>query len=143
LPEDSVEDKNILLPVFFKIWNAPENLKCLSSTLIPFELKRVQMWLQNHKDQGGRYFCALDEHDNILGIMVVKVSPLDGFEIYGIGDLPEQKGNGVGRKLVEHAAVTAENIGFKDIKTLVFADNTDNALSIAYFRIHPCSYGIP
>ena len=124
IPEDRTDDKDTLLPVFLKIWNAPENLKFLSTTLIPFEPELVQVWLGNHKDQGGRYFCGLDEHGNILGVMVVKVNPLDGFEIYGLGVLPEQKGNGVGRKLVEHAAVTAENLGFKDIKALVFADNT-------------------
>ena len=124
IPEDRTEDKEALLPVFLKIWNAPENLKFLSTTLIPFEPEVVQVWLENHKEQGGRYFCALDEHNNILGVMVIKENPLEGFEIYGLGVLPEKKGNGVGRKLVEHAAVTAEKRGFKDLNALVFADNT-------------------
>jgi ribosomal protein S18 acetylase RimI-like enzyme len=123
-PEDNAEDKKALLPSFLKIWNAPENLKYLSSTLIPFKPELVKIWLENHKDQGGRYFCALDNHDNILGIMVVKENPVDGFEIYGLGILPEQKGNGIGRNLVEHAVETSDNLGFRDIKALVFADNT-------------------
>ena len=124
IPEDKAEDRKALLPVFLKIWNAPENLKFLSQTLMPFAPELVQAWLENHKGQGGRYFCALDEQSNILGVMVVKENSVEGFEIYGLGVLPENKGNGIGRKLVEHAAVTAEDRGFKDINALVFADNT-------------------
>ena len=56
--------------------------------------------------------------------MVIKEDPVEGFEIYGLGVLPEQKGQGVGRMLVEHAAVVSERDGFKDINALVFADNT-------------------
>lgn len=124
IPEDRIEDKKMLLPVFLQIWNASENLKFLSPTLIPFAPELVQIWLENHKAQGGRYFGALDEKNNILGVMVVKENPIEGFEIYGLGVLPEKKGNGVGRILLEHASVTAENRGFKAISTLVFADNT-------------------
>jgi len=123
VPEDEIEDKSSLLPVFLKIWNAPENLLYLSQTQIPFASEVVQAWLENHKKQGGRYFCAVDERGNILGVMVVKESPVEGFEIYGLGVLPEHKGNGVGRMLVEHAAIAAQDHGFSDINALVFADN--------------------
>lgn len=124
VPEDVAEDRAALLPVFLKIWNAPENFKYLSQTLIPFAPEQVQVWLENHKQQGGRYFCALDGQDNILGVLVVKDDPVEGFKIYGLGVLPEQKGRGVGRALVEHASIVAKERGFKDIKGLVFADNT-------------------
>ncbi len=124
VPEDVAEERTALLPAFLKIWNALENLKYLSHTLMPFAPELVQAWLENHKLKGGRYFCALDEQDNILGVMVVKEDPVEGFEIYGLGVLPEKKGQGIGRMLVEQAAVAAESHGFKDIKALVFADNT-------------------
>lgn len=124
IPQDVLADKQALLPVFLEIWNAPENLKFLSTTLMPFEPTLVQTWLEHHKDQGGRYFCALDQHDKILGVMVIKASPLDGFDIYGIGVLPEQKSQGVGRMLIQHAVDTAESLGFKSLSALVFADNT-------------------
>lgn len=123
VPEDRVEDRRAMLSVFPKIWNSPENLKYLSSTLIPFEVELIQGWLENHKQQGGRYFCALDERGDILAIMVVKASPLDGFEIYGLGVLPGSKRSGVGRGLVEHAVGLAGDLGFKDVKMMVFADN--------------------
>jgi ribosomal protein S18 acetylase RimI-like enzyme len=124
VPQDNAEEKEALLPIFLKIWNAPENLKYLSQTMKPFAPELVRIWLENHKDQGGRYFCALNEQNNILGIMVVKENPVEGFEIYGLGILPKHKGMGVGRKLVEHAATVAEEHDFKDINALVFADNT-------------------
>jgi len=124
IPQDNAAEKEALLPIFLKIWNAPENLKYLSPTLIPVESNLVQAWLDSHKDQGGRYFCALDGRGDILGIMVIKANPLDGFEIYGIGVLPKQKGTGIGRVLVEYASITAKSLGFRNIKALVFADNT-------------------
>lgn len=124
MPEDQAEDKAALLPIFLKIWNAPDNLKYLSQSLLTFSSETVQAWLEDHKDHGGRYFCALDEQNNILGVMVVKENRIEGFEIYGLGVLPEQKGQGVGRMLVEHATAVAESEGFKNIRALVFADNT-------------------
>ena len=122
-PEDSVEDKNALLPVFLEIWNDPDNLKYLSLTLTPFEPELVQTWFENHKAQGGQYFCALNDREEIVGIMVVKVNPLDGFEIYGVGVLSTLKGNGIGRELIKHAIQVSESLGFKDLNALVFADN--------------------
>ena len=124
VPEDSIEDKHALLPVFLEIWNAPENLKYLSFTLKPFEQELAEFWLDNHKAQGGRYFCALNEHDEILGVLVAKVNSLEGFEIYGVGVLPKHKGKGIGRELITHAVHLAESTGFKDIYALVFADNS-------------------
>ena len=123
IPEDRVDDKKALLPAFLEIWNAPENLKYLSFTLKPFEPETVSFWLDNHKEQGGRYFCALNNSNEILGITVIKVSPIDGFEIYGIGVRPELKRHGIGSELITHAIGVAEKLGFKDIVALVFADN--------------------
>ena len=85
IPEDRVGDKNTLLPAFLKIWNSPENLKYLSFTLKPFEPEIVSFWFDNHKEQGGQYFCALGQNNEILGISVIKVNPIEGFEIYGVG----------------------------------------------------------
>ena len=123
IPEDIAGDKNALLPAFLGIWNAPENLKFLSFTLKPFEKETVSFWLDNHKEQGGRYFCAIDNNGEILGIMIIKVDPIEGFEIYGIGVRPELKRQGIGGELIAHAIGVAGNLGFRNVKALVFADN--------------------
>jgi len=123
IPEERVADKNTLLPAFLEIWNAPENLKCLSFTLKPFEEEIISFWLDNHKEQDGRYFCALNNNDEILGILVIKVNAVGGFEIYGIGVRPELKRHGIGRELITHAIGVAKKLGFKNIDALVFADN--------------------
>ena len=124
VPEDNLDAKMALLPAFLNIWNAAENLKYLSTTLIPVEQELVQTWLENHKHQGGKYFCAQDAQGKILGIMVIKVTPSEGFEIYGLGVLPQYKNNGIGRKLTQHAINIAESHGYKSLTVLVFADNT-------------------
>jgi len=123
IPQDKVTDKSALLPAFLEIWNAPENLKYLSFTLKPFEQETVSFWLNNHKKQDGRYFCMLNNNDEILGILVIKVNVVDGFEIYGIGIRPELKRHGIGRKLITHAIDVAKKLGFKSIEAFVFADN--------------------
>lgn len=123
IPEDNVREKGMLLPAFMEIWNTPENLKYLSFTLQLFEQETVSFWLDNHKEQGGRYFCALNNNNEILGISVIKVNPVVGFEIYGVGVRPELKKQGIGRELITHAISVAEKLEFKDIDALVFADN--------------------
>ncbi|VVS91446.1 GNAT family N-acetyltransferase [Desulfoluna spongiiphila] len=124
VPQERAEEKIKLLPVFLAIWNAPENLSFLSPTLLPFEPEMVGVWLDNHREQGGRYFCALNDQGEILGVLVAKVSPLDGFEIYGVGVFPHRKGEGIGRRLVEYAVQVARSLHFKALRALVFADNT-------------------
>ena len=124
IPEDDAVDKNAILAAFLEIWNVPDNLKYLSFTLKPFDQKTVNAWFDNHKEQGIRYFCALDKDDGILGIIIVKVNPVVGFEIYGVGVRPEFKRQGIGRKLIEYAISIASKLSYKVIDTVVFADNS-------------------
>lgn len=123
VPQDRVDQKNALLPAFLEIWNAEENLKYLSVTMKPLDQEVVCIWLENHKAQGGRYFCALNQDGKILGIAVVRVNPIEGFELYGIGLRPGFKRQGIGRQLIEHAIGVAEKLEFKAIDAAVFADN--------------------
>ncbi len=124
IPENSVDDKDALLPAFLDIWNNAGNLKYLTFTIKPFDPEIVNFWLENHKAQGGRYFCAVNSVDEILGIAVVKVSPIDGFELYGIGVRAELQRQGIGRKLIEYSVGQAIKLGFKAVDASVFADNS-------------------
>ena len=124
IPEDSADDKNAVFPAFLEIWNAPENLKYLSFTLKLFDQETVNIWLDNHKEQGVRYFGAVNKVGRILGIAVIKVNPIVGFEIYGVGVRPEFKRQGIGGKLIEHTICTASKLSYKAIDAVVFADNT-------------------
>ena len=123
IPADSADDKNTLLSAFLETWNATENLQYLSFTLKPFGEDTVRTWLGTHKEQGVRYFCAVREEGDILGIVVVKDNPVDGFELYGVGVRPDFQRKGIGRKLIEHVIHLAETLGFKDVGSSVFADN--------------------
>lgn len=53
----------------------------------------------------------------------MKVNSVTGFEVFGVGVLPELKRQGVGRELLNYAVGVAEKPGFKDIYALVFSDN--------------------
>ena len=122
-PADNAHDKDALLPAFLEIWNEVESLKYLSFTLKSFDQEVVRIWIENHKEPGGRYFCAVNEDNKIIGIAVIKVSSVDGFEIYGLGVRPRFKRQGIGRKLMEHTSRLAVELEFKAVDISVFADN--------------------
>ncbi len=123
IPQDNKDDFDLLFPAYLKIWNDPENFKYLSFTQRPFEEKTVSFWLSNHLGQGGHYYVAVESSNGFSGIMVVKTSPIEGFEIYGIGVLPDSKGKGIGTRLLDHAVNVATAQGFKAIDVMVFVDN--------------------
>jgi len=123
IPQNNKDDFDLLLPAYLKIWNDPENLKYLSFTQKPFEQETVAFWFSSHLNLGGHYYAAIESGDKVSGVMVVKNSPMDGFEIFGIGVLPESKGKGIGAKLLDHALHVAMYQGFKAIDVQVFADN--------------------
>lgn len=121
--QDDESDRKQLLAAFLDIWNAEENLQFLSFTLRPFEKDIVRGWLVNHKDHGGRFLCAVDADGRVLGISVVKIDPVEGFEIHGLGVRPGFKRQGIGRKLLERTIDLAAELDFKSLDTAVFADN--------------------
>ena len=122
--QDNEADKRDLLAAFLDIWNAEENLRYLSFTLRPFEKDTVRGWLDTHKELGGRFLCAVDGDGRVLGIAVVKIDPIEGFEIHGLGVRPGFKRQGVGRKLLERTIGLAADLGFRSVGADVFADNT-------------------
>ncbi|MDC0833203.1 hypothetical protein AY599_05150 [Leptolyngbya valderiana BDU 20041] len=124
VPEDRLEDKEILLSSFLEIWNSPEHLKYLSYTLKPLERDLVIAWIEHHERSGIRYFCAVDRDERVVGIAVLKINAIDGFELYGLGVRPNFKNQGIGRKLIEAAIDLAQKLQFKAIEVIVFADNS-------------------
>ncbi len=123
-PQENIDDRNLLLPAFLDIWNHPDNLTYLTFTLKPFEQEEVRFWLENHKDQKVRYFCALSDDGVILGIAVLKTDPIEGFELFGLGVRPGFKQQGIGRRLIERTLDSSAEQGFKAVNTSVFADNS-------------------
>lgn len=122
-PDDSIDDKNALLPAYLEIWNASESLKYLSLTLRPIDREAAEISLGESGYQGFRFFCATDDNGRILGIIIIKVNPSSGFEVYGIGVRPESKGHGIGSKLIQHAICLASDLEYEAIDAIVVADN--------------------
>jgi ribosomal protein S18 acetylase RimI-like enzyme len=123
LPEKSQEDADLLLPAFLAIWNEPENLRFLSFTQKPFDELIVRAWFSNHLGLGGHYYAAVEKNKGISGIAVVRIKPIEGFEILGLGVRPESKQQGIGTRLLEHIVSVAVSYGFKAVDAGVFADN--------------------
>ncbi len=121
--QDNEADREQLLAAFLDIWNAEENLRFLSFTLRPFEKDIVRGWLESHKDQGGRFLCAVEENGRVIGICIAKIDPVEGFEIHGLGVRPGFKRRGIGRNLLERTIDLAAGLGFKSLDAAVFADN--------------------
>lgn len=54
---------------------------------------------------------------------MVKINPIEGFEILGLGVRPESKQQGVGTKLLQQVLMVAVENSFKAVEAEVFADN--------------------
>lgn len=123
VPQNKEQDMKQLLPAFLEIWNEPENFKYLSLTLRPFEEETVRSWFSTHISGGGRYFCAVDTCRNIVGISAIRLDPINGFEVMGIGVLPASKRQGIGTMLMNHLVQLAKTSGFQSVEVNVLADN--------------------
>jgi ribosomal protein S18 acetylase RimI-like enzyme len=123
IPQTSETDFNLLLPAYLELANAPEALKYLSYTHIPFSQAQVSAWFRSHLESGVEYHADCAGDGQIQGIAVVKANPLQGFELLGLVVRPECRGAGVGRRLVAHAVDLAQGRGYQAVETSVFADN--------------------
>lgn len=116
-------DRNRLAPAYLDIWNAPENLKYLSYTLLPFQRDQVLFWLESHRDRGGHFWGAVGEDGTIQGIAAVTVNPVMGMELIGLGVRPSLQRKGIGKHLIDAVLDQAGGWGYQALETTVFADN--------------------
>jgi len=122
-PADS-DDKDAFLTAFLDIWNNDENLKYLSFTMKPFSHDTIRIRIEGHKKQNIQYICAINQNNEIVGIATLRVNPIEGLEIYGIGVRLEFQKQGIGRGLLEQIISLATQLEYKAIEAVVFADNS-------------------
>ena len=122
-PAEDNEQLEQLLSSYLEIWNHPENLPYLSLTQVPFDEQTVREWFLAHRDVGVHYFAALDNDDSILGIAVVRVNPVIGIELGGIGVRVGHKGQGIGGALIKTVLEKASSDGFRAVDVRVFTVN--------------------
>jgi ribosomal protein S18 acetylase RimI-like enzyme len=123
IPQKSENDFSQLLPAILSIWNDTKNLKYLTFTLIPFSEEQFRQWLEHHLDNGIRFFAEVDESENILGISVLKIDQVMGFELFGLAVRPESQNQGIGKRLADHTVSLAKSLQYNSIEVSVFADN--------------------
>lgn len=124
IPQEKSKDMKALLSAYLEIWNKPKTLKYLSYTGLAFEKKTVREWFSNHLDEGVHYYAAVDSDRQILGICVVRLDRVSGFDLGGLGVRKIARSSGIGRSLVKHALHKAVEEGFTAVDVRVYADNT-------------------
>jgi ribosomal protein S18 acetylase RimI-like enzyme len=123
IPQTSETDFNLLLPAYLELANAPETLKYLSLTQLPFSEAQVSAWFRSHLESGVEYYVDCAEDNRILGILIIKSDPVYGFELLGLVVRPENRGAGVGKRMVAYAVELAQVRGYQAVDVSVFADN--------------------
>jgi len=123
IPATYEDDLNILVPAYLTIWNHPGNLEYLSFTGQPFTEEQVLRFCREHLKKGVRYFGACAPNGEVIGIIITRADPIEGFEFLGLGVAPHEKGKGVGLKLVRHGVKVALNGGYMAADGQVFATN--------------------
>jgi ribosomal protein S18 acetylase RimI-like enzyme len=122
-PSTDESDFAFLLPAYLNLVNAPDTLKFLSYTGMPFTESQVSVWFRSHTDAGIDYYADIDPTTGIQGIVTVKANSLTGFELLGLVVDPYQRRNGIGKNLVKYILTVAANRGYKAVDVNVFADN--------------------
>jgi ribosomal protein S18 acetylase RimI-like enzyme len=123
IPEKRPEDMEALVTAYLSIWNHSDNRQFLSFTGQPFEEAQVRGWFDQHIAAGVRYFSAVGPEDQLVGILVVKANPIEGFELSGIGVVPGEKRRGVATQLVRHGIEVASEQGYRCVDGQVYATN--------------------
>ena len=123
VPEQNEKDFSLLLPAFLKIWNHPENHKQLSVTQHPLEDDTIHSWLRHHVRKGISYYCAIDDHEQIVGISVIREHATHGLLCLGLAVRPENKHQGIGSLFIEDLISVVAKRGYSSVEVPVFADN--------------------
>lgn len=138
-PETDREDMDDLLGAYMTIWNHPKNLKFLSYTQKPFNEETIKKFFSNHIEKGVHYYAACNRSKSKWGIAVVGASPIEGFEIIGLGVQHGLKSKGIGTELLNYILRVAEDSGFRAVDTIVFSDNAVMLrilLSMGFIPVH-------
>lgn len=123
-----------LVETYLDIFNEPATLAQVSSTLRPFEASALREWFL---DGPCRCFVCHETGGRIVGFQVAVPDPLEGYELWGAGVVPDRRRRGIGRALVERAVRDAAADGYHAVDALVFADNAPRLRLLIGFGFAP------
>lgn len=119
----SKELKQKFINAFLEIWNSGDSLKFLSFSGQRFTHSQISGWVNDLSESCPIRYLFVEENEEILGIAVIKLDFLDGFELFGLGVNPAKRCKGIGSALIKQCCEYALKNSFVSIKTTVFADN--------------------
>lgn len=108
---------------YLKLFNKEENLKLLSLTNIPLDLKTITSFLKSSSAMEFEYYVAIFPDKGIIGISVFESDLIKGFNILEVVVDSEYREYGVGKSLIGKGIELARKKGFKAIDIDVFSDN--------------------
>ena len=117
----SKADKKAFSKAYLNIFNSSENLKYLSFTGIPFSQELITNWTESLCEESEILYRIAVCEEQIVGISVLKMNTLLGFELLGLAVHPDFKKQGIGTKLLNDCISYSNE--YKSIDAIVFADN--------------------
>ena len=84
----SKELKQKFINAFLEIWNSGDSLKFLSFSGQRFTHSQISGWVNDLSESCPIRYLFVEENEEILGIAVIKLDFLDGFELFGLGVNP-------------------------------------------------------
>lgn len=112
-----------LSDAYLKLFNEDEDLKLLSLTNIPLDLKTITSFLKSASARELEYYVAISSDKDIIGISVFESDLIKGFNIVEVVVDSDYRGCGVGKSLIDKGIELAIEKGFKAIDIDVFSDN--------------------
>lgn len=73
--------------------------------------------------EAGHIVFALEDQDRIVGAIGIHPTPVRGVHSLGMSIVPEYRGQGWGRRLVDAALEAAREAGIRKVELYVFSDN--------------------
>lgn len=127
-PRGNEEDKKLFAESIRRISNHKDHLRWLTITLNPYSEESIQKWIDISEEEGLSTYIHFDEEGGINGKLVMKFDNITGCTLMALGLIPEAKGKGIGKKLVNYAVELAKERGYKAIKTETYCDNKNMLL---------------
>ncbi len=131
--------KQKFMMAYLEIWNSDDRLKFLSYSGQRFTHSQISSWVNDLYESGPIRYLFVEENEEILGIAVLNVGYIDGFELFALGVNPSRRCQGIGSALIKRCCEYASENSFVSIKTTVFADNLKMQRMLLKHEFYPVS----
>jgi N-acetylglutamate synthase-like GNAT family acetyltransferase len=121
-PLECKSDFDLLTGTLMSFLNDSDSFKFLSYSLINFDKETIERITKQHRENGVDYLVS--ENEGLFsGILAVRRKQSQGFELLLLAVNRTNQKTGIGQSLLNECISLAHEEKYKNIDTLVFADN--------------------